>query len=780
MSIQARIEDELGCEVLVIGGGIAGICAAIAAARNGCDTALIESDPLLGGNGSPLLGVHVSGAHSFHPHAGETGVIEEIELEAAYQGAKTRTPGNHYNLSTQWDLVLEQKLAESGVRVFRQHQGRRAIVQGRRIVGVIVEDSDHFRTRMFRVGHGIIEASGDGVVAADAGAEFMYGTEGRDVFGERSAYDQSVGDTMGTSLTALICRRKDPVTFKLPPAYAARLAAQGGHKQLAASQSWWFPQDADVNFVWVTEAGGVDRNTLSQHAEIRQEVLYQLYGWWDNVKNFSFVDQARHWDLLWVSPKTGKRESRRFVGDVVLTQTDVESARTFDDDIGYGGYGLDIHDMRKNRVIFYCIPPLWNFPYRASYSRSFDNLWLAGRLMSVSHLALGTVRLMRTLAGIAQGVGTAAALARSLKCTAGEIYTHHRKLLQQTVLEQDGTILSAVNEDPADLARSCHVSASSEMIHGATRVQGYLPLDVPRGVQLWDWAPTLRGMEVAVRNTTDRPLPLGLTVSVFHRSQLWKEDSELIGPQHIRTAGNRMEWGTDNAIARFEQVARATAVAPPRYEGWVAVELPSPLKMVSKNPTSDEDRYNLLLDAQPGLEVGVDPHEYDFAIRLAQPAGADRYEVAANCHAFRLDPSPPYGQASNIIDGHNRRYSTNPVHMWLSDFDLPLPQDVTLELPHARRLGRVQVTFDTLDRAYQDTPINSDRRVDGRCVRDYRLEALVGTQWRTLAEVTGNYQRRRVHSFEPVAALAVRLTVLAMNDARWPARVYEIRCYQGG
>ncbi|MBM4086082.1 MAG: FAD-dependent oxidoreductase, partial [Planctomycetes bacterium] len=681
--------SEATFDVLVIGGGMAGICAAIAASRNGCETALIEMDELLGGNASPLLGVHVSGAHSFHPYASETGIIEEIELEAARQAAKTRTWGSHYNISYQWDLVLQQKLEEAGVRVFRRHQGRRAITEGRRVVGVVIEDIQHFQTKLFHVRHGIIDASGDGVVAEDAGAAFMWGTEGRDRFGERSAPEQDSPHTMGTSLTALVLRREQPVEFVMPPEFAARAAADKPmevkrrdaastlpapaaadklievkrrdaastlpasaatdnpievkrrdaastlpataaadnpievkrrdaastlpapaagdkpHERMKGYPASWNPK-AEFCFLWVTESGG-ERNTITDDAEIRREILFQLYRCWDNVKNFSFVEEARNWELVWVSPKSGKRESRRFVGDYVLTQTDVESARQFEDAIGYGGYGVDIHEPvgKRCKIVFHSIPPLWSFPYRSAYSKDFDNLWLAGRLMSVTHLALGTVRLMRTLACIGQGVGTAVALVKRYGCTAREVYERHHEQLQQTLLRQDATLLGVTNSDPSDLSRQATVSATSEMRHGATRIAGYLPLDVPRGVQLWDWASTLETVEFFVRNTTDREQRLTLRLGLFESERPWKLEQEFAPFKHLRTAGNRMEWGSDNRIARFKTVAETMAVAPVGFEGWLRFAFPTPVTMAPKDPTSDENRYSLLLDACPGVELAT-------------------------------------------------------------------------------------------------------------------------------------------------------------------------------
>ncbi|OGV71992.1 MAG: hypothetical protein A3K19_22140 [Lentisphaerae bacterium RIFOXYB12_FULL_65_16] len=777
MTVKIDIEETV--DVLVIGGGVAAVCAAIAAGRNGCETALVEMDMCLGGNSGPLLGVHVSGAHSFHPYASETGIIEELELEAARQAAKTITLGHHYNISHQWDLVLEQGLRDAGVRVYRQHQARRALTEGRRVVGVIVEDIQHFRTKLFRVRHGIIDASGDGVVAVDAGASFMRGTESKARFGERSGPEKDSAITMGTSITALVRKASHPVDFVMPPEFAARATAEGPPTKTPGYRPAAWRPDAEFCFIWATESGG-QRDTILDDAEIRQEILYQFYRCWDNVKNHSCVEEARNWELAWVSPKSGKRESHRFIGDYVLTQTDVEAARAFPDSIGYGGYFVDVHEPvgLRSKVVCYSNPPLWNFPYRSCYSKDFDNLWLAGRLMSVSHLALGTVRLMRTLGCIGQGVGTAVGLAKQLGCTAREVYEKHIETLQQTLLRQDATILTTANHDPADIARTATVTATSEMRHGVTRVSGgYLPLDVPRGVQLWDWAPELRGAEFAVRNTTTEPQKLRLRLELFERKQLWKDENERIGFKHITGPANRMEWGSDSTAAKFAPVAECEAVVPPGFDGWVTFRFTRPVPMIPADPTSDENRYNLLIEPAPGVELGVDAHAYDFALRLWRSAGEATYSVAGDCHAFRLSPAPRYGEAVNVINGHNRRYSTNPVNAWLSDFDAPLPQSITLEFPEPCDVARVHLTFDTIERCYHEAPINCNERAARRCVADYRVEVRTGAGWEEVVAESDNRQRWRVHRFAARRAEALRLTVLRVHDPRHRARVYEIRAY---
>ena len=245
----------------------------------------------------------------------------------------------------------------------------------------------------------------------------------------------------------------------------------------------------------MTETGG-QIDTIDDDAEIYEETKRQLFSVWQHVKNEEHVDAARNWELIWVSPKAGKRESRRFMGDHILTQEDVEEARVFEDAVGYGGYAVDLHnpkpeDPTKVDVVFYSIPPLWSIPYRSLYSKDIDNLFLAGRLASCTHWGLGSLRLMKTLATGGQAVGFAAGMCKSKGCSPRDVYAEHLDELQQGSLKEDATILTVPNRDDADLARRARVTASSEVVHGCTRADEWLPLDRPRGNLLWDWAPRL-------------------------------------------------------------------------------------------------------------------------------------------------------------------------------------------------------------------------------------------------------------------------------------------------
>ena len=766
-------------DVLVIGSGMAGVCAAIQAGRLGCAVILVEEDKVLGGNSSPNLGIHISGAHSFHPYAGETGIINEIEEEAAYYHAKAQTHTFHYNIAMQWDTLLRRKLAEAGVRVYLRNYGKCAVMDGSRIQSVIVEDLAIYKTRRIDVHTAVIDASGDGQVAYSAGAEFRMGREAKSEFNERGAPEAADHVTMGTSVTALVRKTDRPVKYVPPPGTPPFVVGYGYHRQEVAtdcvySHSCWDPK-ADFCFLWHTETGG-ELGTIENEHEICEKLHKHLYAVWHHIKNEAHRKQAECWELVWVSPKAGKRESRRFVGDLILTQNDVETAREFPDAVGYGGYAIDVHDPVGDqvRVIFHAIPPLYGIPYRCLYSRNIENLFLAGRLVSVTHMALGTVRLQKTLATAGEAVGAAAWLCKQNGCRPRDVDAHE---LQQHLLKNDATIVGVGNEDPDDLARTAKLTATSEAHFECVDFEDFLPLDRTRGVMLWDWGERLDEVEVYLMNQGDTPASLSLNLRFFRRENPWKESSRPVRPAHLGGQSNRMEWGGDCTISRFEPVAVSQATVAPHFAGWVRFRFEG-IDLAQKDPASDEERYALTLGPSEGIWWGRRKGFEDFAVACWAGADDEIYTTEPELHLFKIHPRPPYGEAANAVNGVNRRFATNPVNMWISKPGEPLPQALTLDFGEERAFNEVRIAFDTLYRAYREMPFNhEDREVAGMCARDYDVEVWDGNTWRQVVSIQGNYKRFRTHRFDRVRSRKLRLVVNAANDEGWGARVYEVRVY---
>jgi len=762
--MECGIDETISTEVLVIGSGVAGVCAAIQAARLGCATTIIEKDDVLGGNSGPNLGVHISGADCYHAYASETGIIGELEEETAWRDAKVHTPDFHYNISRQWETILQQKLEEAGARVLKRHCARHPVVEGRRITAVIAEDTATFKTRRIDVSVCVIEASGDGHIAAEAGASFMHGREARSQFGERSAPEKADNLTMGASLTCILRNVGHPVRF-IPP------------KGLPEVKSGMRPR-GDFCIMWPVEHGGqADLDTIEKDHEIYEGLLKQLYAKWHYTKNIARPEEMKNFELVWISPKAGKRESRRFLGDYVLTQTDVESAAEFPDSVAYGGYAVDVHEPQPDgtsEVHFYSIPPLYNIPYRCLYSKDFDNLLLAGRLVSVTRLALGTVRLMKTGGTIGQAVGVAAWLCKKHRCTTREVHSRHLKELQQTLLKNDATIPGLRNDDPDDLAGTAKVSASSEEHFEAAALTGFLPLDKPRGVYLFQWPDSLRKVELYLRNVSSAPREVEIALMAdTHEAKYGVPLERYLGRHaeiiaHVRSS-SRLE--------QFKEIASALGEIPAASEGWVEFRFEQPPALAQPDRRAIDPKLLLCLPTADGLEWGVRAEPCDFLARVqVEPDGALR--MAEECHLVKIEPRPLYGEAVNIVNGFNRRIGRCPVNMWISKRGEALPQWVELDFGRPVKIGAVHIAFDAMYEHYRLMPFNCDKRVSEMLVKDYEIAASCAGERRVLAEVEENYNRFRVHRFDPVEAVKLRLTVRAVHGGSdWPARVYEIRAY---
>jgi hypothetical protein len=311
--------------------------------------------------------------------------------------------------------------------------------------------------RMAFPGTVFIDCTGDGSVGAAAGAEFRMGREGRAEFGESLAPEQPDPRTLGTTLTyrgmpkgrVWIGPSAPPVRgFQTPP--WARSLPQGIVKDdfSARGEQWWL------------EWGGT-KNTIDDAEMIRDELLRIVYGLWAATPS-----QGVH-ELEWVQIVAGKRESRRLMGDYLMTQRDVSADQRFPDRVAFGGWPIDLHPP-EGFYAYKQIPtppeirdPRYSIPFRSLYSKNIANLMMAGRNISVTHVALGSTRVMCTCAVIGQAVGTAAAICVHQNTTPRGVCLRHIRELQQQLLKDDVGLIQMRNEDPHDLALTAKVAASS-------------------------------------------------------------------------------------------------------------------------------------------------------------------------------------------------------------------------------------------------------------------------------------------------------------------------------
>ena len=408
----------------VVGGGLAGLCAAVATVRHGAKVALMQERPMLGGNASSEVRMWVCGAHGRDNR--ETGLVEELMLENLY-----RNPDYNYSV---WDGILYELAAyQENLTLLLNCTCNDCAMEGSRIVSVT---GWQMTTQSYHTVHAALfaDCSGDSVLAPLTGALTRWGRESREEFGEDIAPAAADRRTMGMSCMIQARQEMRPSTF-IPPKWA--------HKYTRADLPHRLPDmDNPMENFWYLELGG-EYDAIADTEWLRDELLRMAYGIWDFVKNDPELrEKNANWRLDWVGILPGKRESRRYVGDHILTQHDVRAGGHFDDLVAYGGWSMDDHHPGGFRspeqpTIYHPAPSPYGIPYRCLYSVNIDNLFCAGRNISVTHTAMSSTRVMATCATLGQAVGTAAAIAALYGLTPRGVYEQRIAELQQTLMDDD-------------------------------------------------------------------------------------------------------------------------------------------------------------------------------------------------------------------------------------------------------------------------------------------------------------------------------------------------------
>ena len=384
---------EHNADLCVVGGGMSGLCAALAAARHGIKVVLIQDRGVLGGNASSEIRMWICGAHGEDNR--ETGIIEELMLENFYQNPQLSYP--------LWDAVLYQKaVAQENLVLLLNTSCFDAVTEKDRIISVKAWQSTCETMHIVKA-HFFADCSGDSILAPLTGAHFRYGREAKSEFNESIEPDTADSRTMGMS--CLIQARETPYPQKFT-------APDWAYKYPADEDIPFREHDLSSNFWWI-ETGG-EGDCIHDTDKCRDELIKIAYGVWDHIKNHG-DHGAENYCLEWVGLLPGKRESRRYIGKYTVTQNDVEAGGKFADTVAYAGWSMDDHfpaginHKSSYPTIFHPAPSPWGIPFRALCSENMENLLFAGRNISVTHAALSSSRVMATCSIIGQAVGTAVA-----------------------------------------------------------------------------------------------------------------------------------------------------------------------------------------------------------------------------------------------------------------------------------------------------------------------------------------------------------------------------------
>ncbi len=471
----------LQADIVVVGGGMAGVCAAIAAARCGAHVILVHDRPMLGGNSSSEIRMHICGADCSggrkDTDSRETGILEELRLEDAVH--------NPQRSASMWDLLLYDRVRrEPNITLLLNTCCHGVKMPSPDRIASVLASYPLTETEYTIAAKVFVDSSGDGRLGVEAGAQFRTGREGREELGESLAPPKPDNKRLGSTVLFITRKHDSPMPF-VAPEWAVRFPSCQ-HLPHRSHDSW------EYGYWWVEYGGEMD--TITEGDRIRDQLLAFALGVWDHIKNSGQHSQSANWALEWIGFLPGKRESRRFVGEYILNQHDIERGQVFEDGVAYGGWPIDLHPpegiLSKEPPAQQIHVPLYNIPLRCLYSRNVRNLFFAGRNISATHVAFGSTRVMATCSVVGQAVGTAAALCAREGITPAELKKHIAPL-QQMLLKGDAYIIGVTNADPYDLARSAEVIASSEVPDGrAANILNGVRRGVYRATNRWISDPT--------------------------------------------------------------------------------------------------------------------------------------------------------------------------------------------------------------------------------------------------------------------------------------------------
>ncbi len=716
-------------DFVVIGGGMAGICAAIAAARNGLKVALVHERAVLGGNASSEIRVWCCGATGGgNQFAEETGIIGEMKLENLYKNPE----GNPLF----WDsILLDFVRREKNIELFLNTTVNKVAMQTTSIIKSCTGWQMASERELVFNAPFFADCTGDGTVGFMAGAEYRVGREGSGELSETMAPDKEDSHTLGNSIF-FYTKKTDKKVRYVKPDFAynwekVKEILQIGDRQVSEHYSgcdyWWF------------EYGGIF-DTIHDNEKIKEELQRLVYGIWDYIKNSGEFD-ADYYTLEWISYIPGKRESRRFVGDYILKQQDLEMQRIFEDAVCYGGWSIDTHPSegiyskeapcKQIRVGAYTIP------FRSLYSKNIDNLLFAGRNISTSHIAYASTRVMNTTSLMGHAIGTAAYFCTKHNASPREIYSNNQYLAeyQSKLSKEDCYIIGRKNTDAFDLARNASITASS-----VRKLENFISSETVG----------LNNGMVILFPCRERVDTLSLKLDVLNDTKIALSLYESVIPQNFKP--EKLIKDVELNVCKARDFWLDIPLEH-TFTGFLAVQLHS----------------------TPFVRLHTSKESF---------TGVFGYEKAT-CHpyvnpCFRMTPSEAINTVDNIINGYNRPYLL--PNLWISDkLDKNTSQFVELAFENQQTVNEVILFFNPDFNALRNNlrptwTLPVDSIMPGELVKEYRLIGYSKDNIEVLAHEKNNYRRYVRHETGSKKIDKLRIEVIDTWGNPY-AEIFEVRIY---
>lgn len=744
--------DEIVSDLVVVGGGMSGVCCAITAARQGVKVTLVQDRPVLGGNASSEIRLWILGATSHMGNnnrwAREGGVIDEILVENMYRNPE----GNPLILDT---VLIEKVTEEPNIRLLLNT----AVYEAEKSDDGTIRAAEAFcsqnSTRYRLIAPLFVDASGDGILGFLAGAAFRIGAESKEEFDEQFAPDTQYGELLGHSLYFYSKDTGKPVRF-VAPSYALKTL-----EQLPRFKSFNLKQHGC--WLWWVEYGG-RLDTIHESERIKWELWKVIYGIWHHIKNSGEYPEKENHTLEWVGTIPGKRESRRFEGDYMLSQKDVVEQRHHYDAVSFGGWALDLHPADgvfgdKPGCTQWHSKGVYQIPYRAMYSRNIQNLFLAGRIISATHVAFGSSRVMATCAHGGQAVGMAAAICKEKGLLPKDMSSPELiGELQRRLVTEGQYIPGFTLHDPEELAHQAEIKVSSTY-----KLKG-LPLDGPwrkLDFAMAQMLPVGKGRLPKITVHVQAEKATQLTVRLMAAAKRGNFTPEVVLGETVLS----LEAGIQQQEIAFDYTQEDESYLFLAFSPNNDVSVGQSLTRLT-GLLSVYQRFNkaVATSSRQSPPDGIGIESFEFWLPERRPNGHNL--------AFSLSEPLSVYEKHNLTNGVFR--PTTGTNAWMAATELA-ENWVELNWKAPQQIGKIKLFFDTdFDHPMESTLLGHPESEMPFCVQKFTI---LDGQGNVLASVEDNHLS--IYTLElPEAVVTDLIRVeVAHPNSEIPAALFGITCY---
>lgn len=739
-------------DIIIVGGGMAGTCAAITAARAGAKVVLVQDRPVLGGNSSSEVRLWVLGATSHMGNnnrwAREGGVIDEILVENLYRNKE----GNAVIFDT---ILLEKVINEPNITLLLNTAVFNVIKKDDTSIDSVKAFCSQTSTEYLLKASMFIDSSGDGIVGFMAGAPFRMGAETKEEFGELFAPDEAYGKMLGHTIYFYSKDTGSPVKY-IAPSYALKdIKEIRRYKSIKSGMTgcnfWWF------------EYGGRFDDTVKATENIKWELWKIVHGVWDYIKNSGNFPEAENLTLEWVGSIPGKRESRRFEGKYMLKQQDIVEQKQFNDAVAFGGWAIDLH---PGDGVYSKLPSctqwhskgIYQIPYRSYISKTINNLFFAGRIISATHVAFGSIRVMATAAHGAQAVALAAVMCANKSLVTKDILNQPNLSQLQNQLNIAGQSIPGKTIDyNILLIDKPNISVSSTFVLGempfdgewATLKEGFaqlLPLKANKSYSF----------KILVESEKESKIKVQLRKSSKlgnYTPDILLETDEIpisVGEQSLNFSfSNVLENNEYSFLIILPNEEVRVMTSEQRITGILSLSQKQN-KAVSNNGSQF-----------PPSKIGVD--SFEFWTPKRRPNGKNL--------AFYVSPSIELFEKDNMCNGYVRPYLKS--NAWAASLKDNTPE-ITLNWDTPQKINKIRLFFDTdYDHPMESVQMGHLEDIIPFCVQNY---SIYDKDDKLLYKKTGNYQTINDIEFEPEMECTELKIKMEHPSKNVPAALFEIIC----